>query len=60
MIEIDQAKTTISDYSIPRRIFYIFQRATRKFKGDLGLWVMYIEYMKREKARKLLGKVFAT
>lgn len=34
----------ISDYSIRNRIFYIFERLVRKYKGDLNVWLKYVEY----------------
>lgn len=43
-----------------RRIFFILDRATRKFPGDVGLWVQYIEYAKREKANGVLARAFAS
>ncbi|TGZ85177.1 U3 snoRNP protein [Ascodesmis nigricans] len=43
-----------------RRIFFVLDRATRKFPGDLGLWIQYIEFAKKEKAASVLAKVFAS
>lgn len=44
-----------------RRIYFILDRATKKFHGDLGLWMQYIEYARKCKANKkteeLLTKV---
>lgn len=42
-----------------RRQFHIFERALRKFKADVALWVQYIELAKREGARALLGRISA-
>lgn len=42
-----------------RRIFFILDRATRKFPGDVGLWLQYIDYAKREKANTVLAKALA-
>ena len=39
---------------------YIFERVTKKFKGDIGLWIQYSEVAKKEGARKLVGKVLAS
>ncbi|KAG9296416.1 hypothetical protein G9A89_015008 [Geosiphon pyriformis] len=55
-----KGKTTISDYAIPRRIYHIFDRALNKFKGDLGLWLQYIEFAKSSNSGKLLSKIFAS
>lgn len=40
-----------------RRIFFVFDRGTRKFSGDLGLWMQNIEYAKRQKAYKKLSQI---
>ncbi|KAI9868455.1 MAG: U3 snoRNP protein [Trichoglossum hirsutum] len=49
-----------SNHSGQRRIFFVLDRATRKFHGDLGLWVQYIEYARKEKASKKLSQVFTS
>lgn len=43
-----------------RRIFFVLDRATRRFHGDLGLWMQYIEYARKEHASKVLAKVFSS
>ena len=48
---------TISDYAIVRRQFKLFERALRKFKDDVGLWIQYIRLAKREKAKALVGRI---
>jgi U3 small nucleolar RNA-associated protein 6 len=40
-----------------RRIYFILDRATRKFHGDVGLWMQYIEYARKQKAYKKLSQV---
>jgi U3 small nucleolar RNA-associated protein 6 len=47
-----------STHSGQRRIFFILERATRKFHGDLSLWMQYIEYARKERAHKKLSKIF--
>lgn len=41
-----------------RRIFFVLERATRKFHGDINLWVQYIEYARKQKANKKLSMIF--
>ncbi|KAN0073030.1 U3 small nucleolar RNA-associated protein 6 domain containing protein [Elaphomyces granulatus] len=41
-----------------RRIFFILNRATKKFHGDIALWVQYIEYARQQKAYKKLTQIF--
>ncbi|KAG6844416.1 hypothetical protein H0H87_007071 [Tephrocybe sp. NHM501043] len=50
---------SISDYAIVRRQFHIFERAIRKFKSDVGLWIQYIQVAQREGARALVGRITA-
>ncbi|KAF8577995.1 hypothetical protein K439DRAFT_1417545 [Ramaria rubella] len=50
---------SISSYALVRRQFHIFERALRKFKGDVALWVQYIEVARREGARALVGRISA-
>ena len=40
-----------------RRIFFILDRATRKFHGDIALWMQYIEYARKQKANKKVSKL---
>ncbi|KAI9710569.1 MAG: U3 snoRNP protein [Bogoriella megaspora] len=50
----------VKNYTGPRRIFFVLDRGTRKFPGDLGLWIQYIEFAKKEKSYKKLGRIFST
>ncbi|KAI5806133.1 half-A-TPR repeat-containing protein [Geopyxis carbonaria] len=43
-----------------RRIFFILDRATRKFPADIPLWIQYIEFAKREKSSGVLARTFAS
>lgn len=45
-------------YNGQRRIFFILDRATRKFHGDIKLWAQYIEYAREQKAFKKLSQIF--
>lgn len=47
-------------YTGQRRIFFVLDRATRRFHGDLGLWMQYIEYARKEGASKVLARVFSS
>ncbi|CAM0143018.1 U3 snoRNP protein [Umbelopsis sp. WA50703] len=58
-LETKPSKQSVSDYAGNRRIFFIFERALRKFKGDIALWLQYIEFAKANSANKTLGKIFA-
>ncbi|KAG9084939.1 U3 snoRNP protein, partial [Ceratobasidium sp. UAMH 11750] len=58
-MNVTETKTSLCDYSIIRRQFYILERAVRKFKNDVPLWIHYIELAKSNKARALVGKLCA-
>ena len=49
----------MSDYALVRRQFQIFERALKKFKSDVSLWIQYIQVAKREGARSLVGRITA-
>lgn len=42
-----------------RRIFFVFDRGTKKHPGDVGLWLQYIEFAKSCRANKKLAHIFA-
>jgi len=46
-----------TSYTGQRRVFFILDRGTRKFPGDLRLWTQYIEFAKKEHAHKRLEKI---
>ncbi|KAF2496632.1 hypothetical protein BU16DRAFT_537795 [Lophium mytilinum] len=43
-----------------KRIFFVLQRGTRKFPADIGLWMQYIEFARKEKAFKKLNDILAS
>ncbi|KAI9809656.1 MAG: hypothetical protein M1825_000088 [Sarcosagium campestre] len=47
----------VTAHSGQRRIFFIFDRATRKFHGDVALWMQYIEYARNARATKKLASL---
>ncbi|CCM00065.1 uncharacterized protein FIBRA_02092 [Fibroporia radiculosa] len=55
----DKRPPSISDYALVRRQFHIFERALKKFKSDVGLWIQYIQVAKKEGARTLVGRITA-
>ncbi len=50
-------KKTLADYALVRRIHFIFERAMRKFKGDLSLWTRWLEFCRSSSSAKQLSKV---
>ncbi|KAG2148568.1 U3 small nucleolar RNA-associated protein 6-domain-containing protein [Suillus cothurnatus] len=58
-LKLEKTEPSISDYALVRRQFQIFERALKKFKSDVGLWIQYIQVAKREGARSLVGRITA-
>ncbi|KAJ8592302.1 hypothetical protein M405DRAFT_733504 [Rhizopogon salebrosus TDB-379] len=58
-LKLGKTAPSISDYALVRRQFQIFERALKKFKSDVGLWIQYIDVAKREGARTLVGRITA-
>ena len=46
------------NFSGQRTVFFILDRATKKFPGDMGLWMQYIQFCQQQKANKKLATVF--
>ena len=47
-------------HSGQKRISFILERGTRKFHGDVGLWMQYLEYSQQQKAYKKVGQIFTS
>ncbi|KAL5121054.1 U3 snoRNP protein [Pleosporales sp. CAS-2024a] len=43
-----------------RTIYFLYHRATRKFSGDLTLWMQYIEFARKDKAYRRLNDIFTS
>lgn len=52
-------KRSVSDHSIGRRIHYIYDRALRKFSGDVDLWLQYFTWAESVGASKALSRAYA-
>lgn len=50
---------SVSDYALVQRQFHIFERACKKFKSDVGMWIQYIQLADKMGARALVGKITA-
>jgi hypothetical protein len=46
-------------FSCVKHIHFIFDRAVKKFRGDIALWLEWIDYAKSEQSSKVLSKIFA-
>ncbi|MEW5311765.1 MAG: hypothetical protein WDW38_003451 [Sanguina aurantia] len=52
-----KGKKGLAEMCMIRRIHFIYERATRKFKADLQLWLKWVEFCKRSDSTKQLSKV---
>ncbi|PRW57423.1 U3 small nucleolar RNA-associated 6-like protein [Chlorella sorokiniana] len=50
-------KAGLAEFCIVRRIHFIFERATRKFRGDLDLWSRWLRFCQRTRSSKQMSKV---
>jgi hypothetical protein len=50
-------KATFGDQSIVQHIHFVFQRATKRFHGDVPLWVQYLDFCEATKSTKQFSKV---
>ena len=57
--ELHKAPPSISDYALTRRQFQIFERALKKFKSDVSLWLEYLRVAQRAHAHALAGRIAA-
>ena len=43
-----------------KRISFILERATRKFYGDIALWMQYLDYSRKHKAYKKVAQILTS
>lgn len=43
-----------------RRIFLVLERGTRKFHGDVGLWMQYLEFARKQKSTKKISEILTS
>ncbi|KAL8944803.1 MAG: hypothetical protein Q9216_000225 [Gyalolechia sp. 2 TL-2023] len=50
----------LTSYTGQRRIFSLLDRATRKFHGDIALWLQYLTFARRQKANKKVSHIITS
>lgn len=50
-------KKSLADFCIIRRIHFIYERATRKFRGDLGLWSRWLRFCQSSGSGRQMSRV---
>lgn len=51
-------KTT--NHTGERRIFFILDRATKKFQGDIALWMQYTNYARKQRSNKKVSQILTS
>ncbi len=60
MLDVQTEATPLDDGTgLSGKVFSIFERALRRFKSDVSLWVEYIQAAKKLKARNLVPSLCA-
>lgn len=49
-----------SSHTGQRRIFFILDRATRKFPGDVGLWMQYLTFARKQRSNKKVSQILTS
>jgi U3 small nucleolar RNA-associated protein 6 len=49
--------STLADHCIVRRTHFIFERALRKFRGDLSLWSRWLKFCQDSKSTRQMSRV---
>lgn len=49
----------LANTSIVQHIHFLFQRAIRKFRSDVTIFIQHAEFAKQSKSNKMLGKIYA-
>ncbi|GBL49842.1 U3 snoRNP protein [Candidozyma auris] len=50
---------SISDWAGFRKIVFVFDRAVKRFSGDLDIWAKYLHFVKEKDAIKVVYRVYA-
>ena len=50
----------ISNHTGQRRIFFVLDRATKKFPGDVGLWMQYITFAQKQGSNKKVSQLLTS
>ncbi|KAL6779476.1 hypothetical protein ACKKBG_A12465 [Auxenochlorella protothecoides x Auxenochlorella symbiontica] len=52
-------KKTLADHCLVRRVHFIYQRATRRFRGDLALWGDWLRFCHATRSGRRASRVLA-
>lgn len=57
--DLIDTKPSISDWAGFRKIIFVFDRAVKRYPGDLEIWGQYIRFVKEKDAVKVVYRVYA-
>ena len=49
-----------SNHTGQRRIFFVLDRATKKFPGDVGLWMQYMTFAQKQRSNKKVSQLLTS
>eukprot|EP00884_Botryococcus_braunii_P019137 jgi/Botrbrau1/5907/Bobra.0366s0084.2 len=52
-----EGKHSLADKALVRRVHFIFERATRKFSGDLRLWLAWLDFCQAHSSKRMFSRV---
>ena len=52
-------KRGVGDHFGARRITQLYERALARFSEDVALWIEFVEYAKRQNAKRKVAQVYA-
>ena len=52
-------RNNLVEHSVVRRVMYLYDRATRKFRQNIALWKEYLEYLVKQKSYQKLNRVLS-
>ncbi|SGZ51827.1 CIC11C00000004270 [Sungouiella intermedia] len=58
-VDMVDTKPSISDWAGFRKIVFVFDRAVKRYPGDLEIWSRYLQFVKDKDAVKVVYRVYA-
>jgi hypothetical protein len=57
--KLPKKKPSAGDHHIEQHIHLTFTRAMRKYKADIGMWMQWIDFSKKNDSTRKLGSIYA-
>jgi U3 small nucleolar RNA-associated protein 6 len=59
MKDVIDRMPSVSTWSIPQRILFVFQRGTNKFPSSMELWAGYLKYARKQESVKVVYDIYS-